>query len=109
MGFNICPATTVAAPVECVWELLSEPALIDEWWDARTEHVVPEGSAAPGQVLYAKTAQFGRQWKVTNRIEMVNPAKHQIQFLVTLPFGTTNRQTTTCTALDAVSCRVSFG
>ena len=42
MGFTICPAAVVAAPVESVWELLSEPTLYDVWWDACTERIVPE-------------------------------------------------------------------
>ena len=36
MSITLCPAAVVAAPVEYVWELLSEPTLRDEWWDART-------------------------------------------------------------------------
>ncbi|GHO55772.1 SRPBCC family protein [Ktedonobacter robiniae] len=79
MGLTICPATVVAAPVESVWELLSEPTLYDEWWDAHTERIVPEGKASPGQVLHAHTRALGRRWKVALRIEAVKPEKHQIQ------------------------------
>jgi hypothetical protein len=109
MAFNYCPADVVAAPVESVWELLAEPTLYDEWWDAHVERIVPEGKASPGQVLYAKTSAFGRKWAVTIKIGMVNPEKHQIQFHVMLPMGAINDQTTTCTAIDATSCRVQFG
>ncbi len=109
MGFTICPAAVVAAPVESVWELLSEPTLYDVWWDARTERIVPEGKASPGQTLSAKTSALGRKWDVTLRVEMVNPEKHQIQLHIALPLGTINHQTTTCTALDSTSCRVQFG
>ena len=31
MGFNICPVEVVAAPVESVWESLSDLTLYDEW------------------------------------------------------------------------------
>ena len=109
MGFTVCPAAVVAAPVENVWELLSEPTLYDLWWDATTERIVPEGKAVPGQVLYAKTSGLGRKWNVTLRVEMVNPERHQIRLHVTLPLGTINQTTITCTPLDAVSCRVQFG
>src|SRR5215472_17386758 len=109
MALTLCPATVVAAPVESVWELLSEPTLYDEWWDAHTERIVPEGKVSPGQVLYAKTSALGRKWDVTLRIEMVNPEKHQIQLHVTLPLGIVNHETITCTALDATSCRVQYG
>jgi Polyketide cyclase / dehydrase and lipid transport len=109
MGFTLCPAAVVAAPVESVWELLSEPTLYDAWWDAHMERIVPEGKASPGQMLYAKTSALGRKWDVTLRVEMVDPEKHQIQLRITLPLGTINHQTTTCTALDTASCRVQFG
>ena len=79
MSFTVCPVAVVAAPVESVWELLSEPALRDEWWDARTERVVPEGKASPGQVIYLKTLPSVRQWETTLRIERVDPEMHQIQ------------------------------
>ena len=109
MGFTLCPATVVAAPIESVWELLSEPTLYDEWWDAHMELIVPEGKISPGQVLYAKTSALGRKWDVTLRVEMVEPEKHQIQLHVTLPLGIVNHETITCTALDATSCRVQYG
>ncbi|HEX8995448.1 MAG TPA: SRPBCC family protein [Ktedonobacterales bacterium] len=109
MGLSVCPAATVAAPVERVWELLSEPTLYDEWWDARTERITPEGKAAPGQMLYAKTSALGRQWDVTLRVEAVNPEKHQIQLNIGLPLGSVNHATITCHALDAATSRVQFG
>ncbi len=109
MGFTMCPVAVVAAPVESVWELLSEPTLYDEWWDACTERIVPEEKASPGQVIYAKTSRLGRKWDVTLRVEMVNPEKRQIQMHVTLPLGTVNHETITCAAIDTASCRVQFG
>lgn len=109
MGFNVCPMASVAAPVESVWELLEDLSLYDLWWDARTQRIEPEGSATPGQMVYAKTTEFGRNWDVTLRVESVNPARHQIGLHIALPFGTVNDATITCTALDAVSSRVQFG
>src|SRR5512139_149755 len=108
MGLTVCPAAVVAAPIESVWELLSEPALRDEWWDARTERVVPEGKASPGQVIYLKTLPIGRLLETTLSIERVDPEKHQIQWVLRGP-AIINHQTTTCTAIDAVSCLVQFG
>lgn len=109
MGFSICPSAVVAAPVESVWELLWEPTLYDEWWDAHTERIVPEGKATPGQVLYAKTSALGRTWDVTLRVVAVNPEKHQIHLHITLPLGIINEPTITCIPLDSASCRVQFG
>jgi hypothetical protein len=109
MGFTVCPAAVVAAPVEYAWELLAEPTLYDAWWDARTERIVPEGKATSGQVLYANTSALGRTWDVTLTVETVQPEKHQIQMRIALPLGVVNHATITCTALDATSSRVQFG
>lgn len=108
MSFTVCPAAVIAAPVESVWELLTEPTLRDEWWDARTARVEPEGTASPGQVIYLKTLPVVRRWDATLTVERVVPDKHQIQWRLS-GFGVINQQTTTCTAIDAISCRVQYG
>lgn len=109
MAVTVCPVAVVAAPVESVWELLSEPTLYDEWWDMRTERIVPEGKASPGQVLYGHTSGLGRTWDVSIKVEMVDTEKHRVQFLASLPLGTTNHATITGTPVDTTSCRVQFG
>ena len=109
MGFTLCPSAVVEAPVESVWELLSEPALYQEWSDIRTDRIVPEGKASPGQVLYGKTSGLGRTWDVTIRVERVNPEKHRVQLLATLPLGVVNHVTITGTPIDSASCRVQYG
>ena len=109
MVVSVCPAANVAAPVEDVWELLAQPLNYDKWWDAHLVRSVPEGPATPGQVSYATTRAFGKQWGVTFVVKSVKPDRHQIQLDVTLPLGLIDHATLTCTAVDAVSCRVQFG
>ncbi len=108
MGITVCPAAVVAAPVEIVWELLCDPKLRDEWWDTHTERVVPEGKASPSQVIYLVSSAWGRQVHGTLTIEAVDPVKHQIHWRLSA-MGVINDQTTTCTALDAASCRIQYG
>jgi len=109
MGVTICPAAVVAAPVDTIWELLSDPTTYDAWWDARAERIVPEGKAAPGQVVYAKTSAFGRTWEVTLKVEAVRPEQHQIQLRVALPLGIVNNATISAAPIDATSARLQFG
>ena len=109
MSINVCPTAVVAAPVERVWELITEPARRDEWWDAHTVRVMPEGSAAAGQVVYLKSPTLGRQVDGTLRIEKVDPVKHQILWHLAGPLGIVVHQTTTCSALEAGSCYVQYG
>ena len=72
MSITICPTGVVAAPVETVWELLSDPVLRDTWWHARTERVVPEGKASAGQVIYLKNP-LGRHGTLKVEAESVIP------------------------------------
>lgn len=109
MGFTVCPTAVVAAPVDSVWELLTDPTSYDGWWDARMKRIVPEGKATPGQMLYATASAFGWAKEITLQIERVDPEKHQIQILVNLPFGITNHASITSAALDKASSRLQFG
>ncbi len=109
MQFSICPVAIVAAPVETVWEILEDPARYDLWWDARTVRIEPKGKATPGQVVHARTTGLGRTWDVTLAMRAVDPARRQIHLRIALPLGIINDNTITATALDATSCRVSFG
>ena len=109
MSLSFCPAAIVAAPIEDVWAILSQPSRYDEWWDAQTERIVPEGPATAGQVIYAKSRALGRDWHVTLTIQQIYPDKYQIELLVTLPLGLLNHETMSCTPIDAMSCRVQCG
>ena len=109
MVVSVCPVDIVAAPVDDVWELLTRTSMYDTWWDAHLERSVPEGPATPGQMVYATTKAFGKQWDVAFVIEMVNPGKHQIKLDATLPFGIIDHATITSTPIDPVSCRLQFG
>ena|SRR5579863_765454 len=109
MGFSICPTASIAAPVETVWELLSDPTLYDTWWDARTERIVPEGKATPGQMIYATSSALGRKWDVTLRVDAVNPEKHEVQLHITLPLGVVNDATISAAATGGASSRLQFG
>ena len=102
MAISVCPATTVAAPVEYVWELLSDLHLYDLWWDARLVRVVPEGKAALGQIAYARMG-------MTFTVLAMDPEKHRIQVDARLPLGIRDLATITATPMDGTSCRLSFG
>ncbi len=108
MGINVCPAAVVAAPVESVWDILSDTACYEEWWEVHAERIVPEGKAVPGQMIYLAERGLGRKWEMTLRIEQVNPEKHQIVFHGEL-LGGVSQNSITCTAIDAASCRVQYG
>ena len=109
MGLNVCPATIVAAPVENVWALLTDPQHLGAWADVEIEHVDPPGPVTPGQIIYLTSKEFGRKWHLTFKIAMINHEKHQLHMHVTLPLGMHLEEHLSCTPIDATSCRVQYG
>lgn len=109
MPISTCPIATVQAPVERVWAILSAPEAYSAWWDARTERVVPPGPLVPGQKVYATAGALGLRLRVTTHVEAINPANHMLELHTAFPLGIRVANHITCRALDATSCRVSFG
>ncbi|GAC1639860.1 MAG: hypothetical protein NVS4B8_07020 [Herpetosiphon sp.] len=99
----------VEASVNQVWELLMEPARYDEWWDVHLLRVVPPGSAQPGQRIEHWTRQFGKRWNLSMEIQQVNPERHAIDLITSLPFGVRVQNHVVCTAMDESHCHVQFG
>jgi hypothetical protein len=106
---SVCPAAVVEASIARVWAVLTDSRNYGDWADAVFTRFDPPGRAVPGQVLEADTREIGRTFKVRLRIEAVDPAKHQVVFDVSLPFGVRERTTITATPLDERSTRVQFG
>ena len=106
---NVCPITTVNAPVERVWAFLSEPANYALWWDAQTRLILPEGHAQAGQKIHAQSKALGRLWDVSILVNGVDDSKRQIELTTVLPFGITVHNHISCTPIDHTNSRVIFG
>jgi hypothetical protein len=106
---SVCPADTVRAPVETVWQLLASPAEYGRFWDLHVERVDPPGSATVGQRISGWTRELCRRWTVSGEIVDVDPERHRIRIRMSLPFGVTSDNTISCTSVDASTCLVRFG
>ncbi len=109
MSVNVCPIATINAPIERVWNFLSEPANYALWWEAQTRSITPEGTAQPGQRVYAQLNGLGIQFDLNLLVEGVEADKHLIHLKTMLPFGITAFNHITCTALSNSATQVSFG
>lgn len=109
MPISTCPIATAQASVERVWAILSAPEAYSAWWSARTERMVPPGPLAPGQTVYATAGALGLRLPITMRVEAVEPARHMLALRTSFPLGIQVANHITCRALDASSCRISFG
>jgi hypothetical protein len=97
-----CPSDVVHAPVERVWELVSDPSRF-QWLDARV-------CTAPGRVLrvgdrVVLAATLGL--RVTWDVLAMDP-RRSIALDIGLPFGLVNHETIVIGTIDAERCRVTF-
>jgi ligand-binding SRPBCC domain-containing protein len=109
MSLATCPTTVIDAPIERVWELLSEPSMFDRWWDAQTRTIAPAGAAHAGQLIEAQTIELGKTWDVRVIVESVDAPRHTLDLTTRGPLGITVRNHIVCTVVDDSRTRVSFG
>ena len=109
MSLNVCPADTVAAPVETVWEILTQPAYYATWADTQLQGIEPPGPAVVGQTVSLTSKALGRTWPILFQIEKVDTEKHQLGLYATLPLGLRMRPHISCTPIDATTCLVRYG
>jgi hypothetical protein len=110
MSLSVCPADTVRAPVERVWELLTQPADYGSVWDLTVERVEPEGPAVVGQKFVGWSRALCQRWQISGEIREVDAQRHQILFRMSLPFFrlvTSNR--IMCARIDERSCTLRYG
>lgn len=109
MSLTVCPADTVAAPVEVIWEILTKPAYYSAWADAQLQQIDPEGSATVGQIVRFTSKALGIKWPVVFTVEKVNAERHQLGLYAVFPLGLKMRPHISCTPIDATTSRVQYG
>ncbi|HEX8032281.1 MAG TPA: SRPBCC family protein [Ktedonobacterales bacterium] len=110
MTKSVCPTTSIAAPIESVWALLTTPASYGDWWDATTERIVPDGPAAPGQIVYARAHALGMlHLPVTVTVKHVDAANHSIKLTTCLPLGITVHNHIACAPVAKDITWLQFG
>ncbi len=110
MTRSVCPATTIAAPIDRVWALLTNPASYDDWWDATADRIVPSGPAVPGQVVYAHASFLGiPRPSLPITVEHIDPAKHRIDLTARRPLGITSHNHLACAVVTEDTTWLQFG
>ncbi len=109
MPLTVCPATTVAAPVEIVWEILTQLAHYSAWADAQLQRIEPDGPAVVGQTIHFTSRTLAMRWRIIFTVEMVNPTKRQLGLHAIFPLGLQIKPLISCTPLDATSSLLRYG
>lgn len=106
---SVCPSAVVDAPVDRVWDLLTQPEGFDLWTDASLVTAEPGGPATPGQELHLVTRALGRTFAVRISVREVDPERRRLHLLVTLPFGIVNDEVMTMAQAGPARTLVRFG
>jgi hypothetical protein len=109
MALNVCPADTVHAPIDRIWNLLTHPADYGRFWDLTVERVEPEGPAVVGQRFVGWSWGLGKRWRIDGNILEVDAERHHILFRMGYPFGVVSTNRLMCTPTGEDSCLVRFG
>jgi hypothetical protein len=111
MTLNVCPADTVHAPVERVWDLLMQPAGYGRFWEFTVERVEPEGPAMVGQKFVGWTKPLCRRWRwrLNGEIQELDAERHHILFHMSLPFGLISSNRIMCARIDEQCCTLRYG
>jgi hypothetical protein len=108
MPFAACPSEIVDAPIELVWNLLTEPADWGEFYDVRNIVVVPVGPAKVGQRVQGVTGPLGLRLPVIFEFLKIDANEHRLVMEVHLPFGIEVHEDLDVRGIDAERCRVNY-
>jgi hypothetical protein len=108
MTYKSCPTAIVNAPIEVVWEILTEPAAWGAFFDVRIIDVQPKGSALVGQRIYAESGPRFLRLRLKFQFTEVNTVEHKLRLNIELPFSISVREDLNCIPLSCTQCRVSY-
>ena len=103
-----CPTALVEAPVEVVWELITDPAAWSSFYDLRVKRIEPPGLAKAGQRVFAESGPRWLHLAVTLTFTAIDIAQRNLELVVQLPMAIVVREKLGCQRINAIQCRVSY-
>ena len=104
----VCPADTIQASPEVVWNLLTDPASYHTWTDGRVERIEPPGRARAGQVIHLTAGFTFLRFQVRFDVQRVDGASRDLEFDGFFPFGVTMHEHISVRGVDG-HARVQYG
>jgi hypothetical protein len=103
-----CPTDIVNAPVETVWELLTDPARWASFYDLRVKSVEPPGLVRVGQRVVGESGPKWLHLAVIVTFTAVDFPRRSLGLDVQLPLGIAVKEELACSVVSAHQCRVSY-
>jgi uncharacterized protein YndB with AHSA1/START domain len=98
-----CPTDVIAAPVERVWDLLTQPARLAAWSGTVLNQGLHRALATGDRVTLTR---FGLRVQV--EVRAIEP-RRTLALDVSLPLGVVNYATIRIAPIEGGQCQVSFG
>jgi hypothetical protein len=107
-AFAACPTQVVEAPINIVWNLLTNFAGWGDFYDVRVLRVEPPGVAVVGQRMFGESGPRWLHIGVSFQFALIDEANHKLEFDVRLPLGLTVHEVLDCVPLASERCRVNY-
>jgi len=102
---HVCPADTILASADRVWDLVSTPKLLAQWSNTRVLQA-PDREVIAGDRLTLGVGVGGRlrvRFLVEEALRL-----QRLAFQIRLPFGVTNHEVIAIAPAGRQACRVTF-
>lgn len=102
-SFETCPTDIVHAPSKRVWELLTDPARLDDWVGVKVVEAPARNLAVGDRLVFGPAPGLRLSWNVLS----VEPLR-TLELDVKAPFGIRNHEIVVVSPLGSDGCRVTF-
>ena len=106
--FAACPTEIVEAPIEVVWNLLTNFARWGDFYDVRVIGVEPPGPAVVGQRMLGESGPRWLHLGVSFEFVLIDEPHHKLEIDVKLPLALNVHEELDCVPLTAERCRVNY-
>ena len=106
--YEACPTELINAPIDVVWNLLTNLSGWGDFYDVRVSRVDPVGPAMVGQVMSGESGPRWLHLKVSFRFTHIDATSHELELDVRLPLAISVHENLDCIPVDDGRCRVNY-
>ena len=102
-SFETCPTDIIHTSRERVWELLTNPARLDDWLGVKVLEAPAHNLAVGDRLTFGPAPALRLSWTVLS----VEPLR-TLELDIKVPFGIRNHEIVVVSPVGSDSCRVTF-
>jgi len=102
-SFETCPPAIIHAPPARVWELLTNPARLDDWLGVKVIEAPARNLAVGDRLVFGPAPGLRLSWNVLS----IEPLR-TLELDIKAPLGIRNHEIVVVSPVGSDSCRVTF-